>query len=1024
MKWLSFSYKNALSPWFKEKDLEAGWELLSAELQATLFFRNFGGGLFNGKTSHGTAMLEFSKSSGKIRKFKLDRFYCTCCSRKQAKGNCCSHLAAVAISLLLEGDEAGQLQPLPFSFENSLWSDIAACLYDEYDSPESNSTLSLNVEPEEGKITATGVDFMLAVETDPLTAGFIQTRFLSRRQVDVRDAAASLVPEGLNQLGDDLVNLSLGDGERAMFSRGHQTQGLSRDNSLWFWLTRLFYLRSGLDNFVMQADDPGENSFSVKAGTEHDGYFTFAPSRRQGGRFFATFNQKQDGGEPFLPPARSFWRTAFNEDSTAICCRVMLKLESGEVFSREELAPRRWGACYHLPGRGFLPVIPVAFDANLRPPRTPDQPSLFGSSSEREKMDAGFDVSGADFVSFIDENREALTHCDNETDPSLLHFNPVDKPDKISLELLGSDDDWCYLAASYGLGNRDINLTEILEARKKGWEYLPGKEWFKLQGTALSWLHNIGEERLYLDSAGRPGLKLRRWEAMTLTSRPDCIMSGIAGEHQGHETEVPILDRWKALPQVDVSTHLREYQKTGVAWLVQLLGNGIGGILADEMGLGKTHQALALLDMVAKTVPTASFLVVAPASVVYHWADKIDRFYPQLSWGVYHGSGRNLEQCLEKKIVLTTYGIVNRDESEFDECFFEVIVFDEIQNLKNRNTRIHGAAARLKGGIKLGLTGTPMENSPNDIKALLDICLPGILGSDQLFRRRFTIPIVEEQSEERSRELAERIAPFFLRRLRSQVVTELPEVIEDRRSCTLHADQVRIYREFLSGQGGKLVDQLNDEGSEIPYMEVLALITYLKQVCDHPCLISGGNDPEEYGSGKWELFKELLNECRESGYKVVVFSQYTSMLDLIENYLRGLGVSIACLRGGMNLKKRKQEIERFQNEADCQVFCASLLAGGTGIDLTAAQCVIHYDRWWNAAREDQATSRVHRIGQTQVVEVFKLITAGTLEEKIDKLISRRRDLANKLVQADDGNLVKRLDRKDLLELLSFNGDQI
>ncbi len=1020
MKWLSFSYKNALSPWFKEKDLEKGWELLSTELLATLFFRNFGGGLFNGETSHGTAMIGFAKGSGKIRNFKLDRFYCTCCSRKQSKGNCCSHLAAVAISLLLEGDEAGQLQPLPFSFESSLWSDISTYLYDEHDSPEGKRTLSFKVEPEKGKITATGADFMLAVETDPLTAGFIQTRFLSQRQVDVRDAASSVVPEGLNQLGDDLVNLSLGDGEREMFSRGHQTQGLSRDNSFWFWLTRLFYLRSGLDTFVMQADDPKGDSFSVRAGNEHGGYFTFVPSRRQGCRFFATFNKKQGGGEPFLSPAQSFWRTSFNEDSTAISCRVMLKLESGEVLSREELAPRRWGSCYHIPDRGFLPVTPVDYDADLRPPRTPDQPSLFGSSSEREKMHEGFDVSGTDFVNFIEENRDALGQSDNETDPSLLHFVAVEKPDKIHLELLGSDDDWCYLSTSYGLGSRDINLTEILEARKKGWEYLPGKEWFKLQGTALSWLHNIGEDRLYLDSDGRRGLKLHRWEIMTLTSRPDCIMSGRIGEQQSHETGVPILDRWKALSQVDVSTHLREYQKTGVAWLVQLLGNGIGGILADEMGLGKTHQALALLDMVAKTVPTASFLVVAPASVVYHWADKIDRFYPQLSWGVYHGSGRNLEQCIEKKVVLTTYGIVNRDESELGGCFFEVIVFDEIQNLKNRKTRIHGAAARLKGGIKLGLTGTPMENSPNDLKSLLDICLPGALGSEQLFRRRFTIPIVEDQSEERSRELAERIDPFFLRRLRSQVVTELPEVIEDHRSCTLHADQVRLYREFLSGQSGKLVDQLNDEGSEIPYMEVLALITYLKQICDHPCLISGESDPEEYGSGKWELFKELLKECQESGYKVVVFSQYTSMLDLIENYLRGLGIGIACLRGGMTLQKRKREIDRFQNEDGCQVFCASLLAGGTGIDLTAAQCVIHYDRWWNAAREDQATSRVHRIGQTHVVEVFKLITVGTLEEKIDKLISRRRDLANRLVQADDGKLVKRLDRKDLLELLSFN----
>lgn len=1019
MKWLPFSYKNTLRPWFKEKDLEKGWEFLSAELSATLFFRNFGGGLFNGKTAQGTAIIGFSKGAGKIRSFKIDRFYCTCCSRKQSRGNCCSHLAAVAISLLSEEGDAGELQPVPFSFEHSLWPEIATCLYDEHESSKGKSTLSLEIKAENGKITATGTDIQMAAETDPLTAGFIQTKFFPRRQLDARDAAVTLIQEGLKQLGDDLINLSLGDGERAMFSRGHQTQGLSRESSLWFWFVRLFYLRSGLDSFVMQADDAKGNSFSICTGNDQDGFFTFAPGRSQGCRFFAKFNEKHGGGEPFLPPARSFWRTSFNEDSTAICCRSMLSLESGEIFSREELVSRRWGACYHIPGRGFLPVTPVHFDADLRPPGTLDQPSLFDCSGDREKIQEGFDVSGSDFANFIEENRDALNHSDNETDQNLLHFIPVEKPDKINLELLGSDDDWCYLAASYGLGSRDIDLTEILEARKKGWEYLPGREWLKLQGTSLSWLHNIGEDRLFLDDDGRQGLKLQRWEVMTLISRLDCTMSGNGGEQQNHGEGLPVFDRWRALLEVKASNHLREYQKTGVAWLVQLLANGIGGILADEMGLGKTHQALALLDMVAGLTPAASFLVVAPASVIYHWADKIDRFYPALSWGLYHGSDRSLDQCLEKKIVLTTYGIVNRDESALSGCFFEVIVFDEIQNLKNRKTRIHGAAASLKAGIKLGLTGTPMENSPNDLKALLDICLPGILGSERAFQRRFTIPIVEEQSEERSRELTERISPFFLRRLRSQVVTELPEIIEDSRSCELHADQIRLYREFLSGQGRKLVEQLNDEGSDIPYMEVLALITYLKQVCDHPCLISGGKDPEEYGSGKWELLKELLKECQESGYKVVVFSQYTAMLDLIESYLRGLGIGIACLRGGMNLKKRKQEIDRFQNEDGCQVFCASLLAGGTGIDLTAAQCVIHYDRWWNAAREDQATSRVHRIGQTQVVEVFKLITIGTLEEKIDQLISRRRVLADRLVQADDGKLVKRLDRKDLLDLLSF-----
>ncbi|MDA3904029.1 MAG: DEAD/DEAH box helicase [Desulfuromusa sp.] len=1018
MKWLPFSYKNTLRPWFKEEDLENGWEFLSTELSATFFFRNLGGGLFNGNTSQGRAIIGFTKVSRIVRSFELDQPYCTCCSRKQTKGNFCCHLAAVAISLLTEEDQAGKLQPLMFSFELSLWPDIATYLYDEHDSSAGKSVLSLKIDPDQGKITAAGNDILLEASADPMTAGFLRDRFFSRQQVDTQETVSAPLPEGLKQLGDDLVNLSLGTGERELFSRGHKTHGLSRDDSPWFWLARLLYLQTGQDSFVMQADDELGSSFSISTGKDQCSFFTLKPGRRQSCWLFETFNKKQGGGEPFLPPARSFWRTSFNEDSTAICCRAMLSLKTGEVFSREDLAPRQWGSCYHLLKRGFLPLIPVHPDADLCPPGTPIQPSLFSTANDRKTQQCGFDISGSDFATFIEENRDALNHSDNETDQNLLHFIPVEKPDRIHLELLESDDDWCYLSAYYGLGNRNIDLTEVLKARQKGWEYLPGREWLKLQDTPLSWLHNVGADRLYHDDTGRPGLKLKRWEIMTLASQLEWTMSGSERQEQGL-LGLPVFDKWQNLQDTAASNHLREYQKTGLAWLVQLLGSGIGGILADEMGLGKTHQALALLDMVSGADPAASFLVVAPASVIYHWVDKIERFYPGLSWCLYHGNDRSLEECLGKKIVLTTYGIVNRDGSELGGCFFEVIVFDEIQYLKNKKTQVHGAAARLKAGIKLGLTGTPMENSPNDLKALLDICLPGTLGSERNFQRRFTTPIVEEQSEERSRELADRISPFFLRRLRSQVVAELPEIIEGSRHCELHDDQIYLYREFLSGKGQKLVEQLSDESSAIPYMEVLALISYLKQICDHPCLISGGSDPEEHGSGKWELFKELLRECLDSGYKVVVFSQYTSMLDLIENYLRDLGIGIACLRGGMNLKKRKEAIDRFQNEDDCQIFCASLLAGGTGIDLTAAQCVIHYDRWWNAAREDQATSRVHRIGQTRVVEVFKLITTGTLEEKIDKLISRRRVLAGKLVQADDEKLVKRLDRKDLLDLLNF-----
>lgn len=1018
MSLLPFSYKHNLKPWFKNDDLKKGWELLASDLSARLFFRNFGGGLFSGENAEGRAIARFAPSPKLKQGFKIDSPFCSCCSQKQSIGNFCSHVAAVTLAFLVEKDEIGRLAPLPLSFQDSPWPDIAGYLHQEFDSRGERGSCSVAIHPGGGSMTGSRDDVQMQAEVDTLTTGLLYSRSPSRLSAVSPESQMPRSPEGCSILINDLIRLSLNEEERELFSRGHKTQGLQRDDSLWFWLARQLYLGTGRDSFVVEQDE--DDAFWIRSGEGRDRVFILKPGRSRGCHLFKNLDGKMAGSVSFLPPAQAFWRVCFSDDSTAICCRPMLRLDSGEIFSREELASRRWGDCYHLPGRGFLPVQPVPHGANLRPPGTPVQPSLFGSSGEQQKTrESGFDISAPDFARFLEENQDALAHSHNEADQDLLSFEPVDKPDRIHMDLLDSDDDWCYLAAYYGLGNREIDLAEVLKARLQDWEYLPGKQWLKLKDTPLSWFHEAGADRLWQDGDGRQGLRLRRWEVLTLTAQLDSTISGAGVDRQDQALHLPLSMKWQELDGAEAPSHLRGYQKKGLDWLKNLLGNGMGGILADEMGLGKTHQALAFLESVAGHIPGASFLVVAPASVIYHWADKIDRFYAGLSWSVYHGSSRNLEECREKQVVLTTYGIVNRDWDELAGHFFEVIVFDEVQHLKNKKTKIHGAAAGLRAGIKLGLTGTPMENSPNDLKALLDICLPGILGSDRGFQRRFTTPIVEEQSEDRSRELSERISPFFLRRLRAQVVSELPEIIEDTRTCELHDDQVRLYREFIAGQGRELAEQLSDEGSEIPYMEVLALISHLKQICDHPCLVSGESDPEQYGCGKWDLFKELLNECLDSGYKVVVFSQYTSMLDLIEGYLQAIAVSRAGLRGKMTLKKRKQEISRFQNEDSCRVFCASLLAGGTGIDLTAAQCVIHYDRWWNAAREDQATSRVHRIGQSRVVEVFKLITAGTLEEKIDRLISRRRDLAGRLVQADDENLVKRLDRKDLLDLISF-----
>ncbi|MDH5298253.1 MAG: DEAD/DEAH box helicase, partial [Desulfobulbaceae bacterium] len=351
---------------------------------------------------------------------------------------------------------------------------------------------------------------------------------------------------------------------------------------------------------------------------------------------------------------------------------------------------------------------------------------------------------------------------------------------------------------------------------------------------------------------------------------------------------------------------------------------------------------------------------------------------------------------------------------------FEVIILDEVQHLKNKKTALYRSARLLHGRVVIGLTGTPLENSVADIKAIFDLCLPGLLGSDTFFRKQYVIPIEEHEDNRRRDALARLISPFLLRRGKPQVLTELPDVIEDIRTCQLSDDQVTLYREMVEQRGRALIDSLSDTNTKaLPYMKVLAVINYLKQICDHPALVAGPDTTRRYRSGKWDLFVELLDECLASSLKVVIFSHYTRMLDIIERHLDRVGIDYCGLRGNMSLGKRQQMIQRFNSEPECKVFCASLLAGGVGVDLTAAQAVIHYDRWWNAAREDQATARVHRMGQRHVVQTFKLITVGTLEEKIHALIERKRDLAQRLVLEDDAAIIKRLSRDELIELLQW-----
>ena len=317
--------------------------------------------------------------------------------------------------------------------------------------------------------------------------------------------------------------------------------------------------------------------------------------------------------------------------------------------------------------------------------------------------------------------------------------------------------------------------------------------------------------------------------------------------------------------------------------------------------------------------------------------------------------------------------------------------------------------------MKLGLTGTPIENSLSELKSLFDLILPGYLGSEEDFRDRYG-PGDGDEDSWRLANLRRLTAPFVLRRLKTTVLDELPEKIEDVRTCSLSEEQLSLYQQAITTKGVALMEKLRRDKEPLPYIHIFALLNLLKQICDHPALALNSVERFElHDSGKWDLYQELISESLASGQKVVVFTQYLGMIAIMEKHLEQLGVESVTLTGAS--RRRGEIVDRFNEDPDCRVFLGSLKAGGTGIDLVGGSVVIHYDRWWNAAREDQATDRLYRIGQRRVVQVFKLFTENTLEERIAAIIDRKRRLMEEVVQEDDPRLNKIFTREELIELL-------
>ena len=467
---------------------------------------------------------------------------------------------------------------------------------------------------------------------------------------------------------------------------------------------------------------------------------------------------------------------------------------------------------------------------------------------------------------------------------------------------------------------------------------------------------------------------------------------------------------------------LRDYQKTGFFWLKALSHNGFGGILADDMGLGKTIQILAFLLSAKECAEKEGrknrcSLIVCPASLVYNWQHEIRKFTPSLNCEMAVGIKPDRVRVTSEidsentDVIITSYDLLRRDIELYKYLNFECCVIDEAQFIKNPGTLVAKAVKSINASFKVALTGTPIENRLSELWSIFDFCMPGYLFGYKQFHDNIEVPVVSEGDDASTDMLKKMISPFVLRRLKSDVLKDLPDKLEENIYAPMNSSQRELYDAHL--QRVKLMVEGTDEESfGKDRIVILSEITRLRQLCCDPGLVYENYDG---GSAKTDLLIEMIKSASESGHKILLFSQFTSMLERITKELTDAGISHYLLTGSTKKEDRIKLVDAFQ-EDDTSVFCISLKAGGTGLNLTSADIVIHFDHWWNIAVENQATDRAHRIGQKNVVTVYRLIMENTIEERIITLQNRKKELADKLLNT--GSMSNpTLTKEELLELL-------
>ena len=480
------------------------------------------------------------------------------------------------------------------------------------------------------------------------------------------------------------------------------------------------------------------------------------------------------------------------------------------------------------------------------------------------------------------------------------------------------------------------------------------------------------------------------------------------------------------LKNIDLSKNLkcslRKYQKDGVNWLRFLENRGFCGILADEMGLGKTVQTLAWLqlDRSEKNQKNLPALIICPTSLVENWAEEVKRFTPDKSILVLQGSDRHKDwkNIPNYNIIITSYALMRRDIDKHLDFTYSVAILDEAQQIKNRTTQNALAAKKIQANHRLVLSGTPIENSVTDLWSIMDFLMPGYLGDHKTFHEKYELPIIHGGTEGDLAQikLKRKLHPFLLRRLKKHVAKDLPPKIERIASCKLTADQLLVYQQLLNASKNRIEKMVEKDGFNKSRMEILKTLLRLRQTCNHIDLLHLKDVKSKNPSGKMDLFFSLLNEAIDSSHRILVFSQFTGMLSILKNELEKKDIKYCYLDG--STKNRQDIVKLFNRDHSIPVFLMSLKAGGTGLNLTGADMVIHFDPWWNPAVENQATDRAHRIGQKRTVYSVKLITKGTIEEKVVALQESKKNIIDSTLTTDD-QVMQKLTWEDVQNLLEL-----